>query len=471
MDSKIQSETDVLDRRRRYLLIAAMAGSLSMIMIDLTIVAVALPAIGEELKLGQSALQWVLNSYVLVLASMVALGGRLGDLLGKRTAFLLGVGIFGVASLICGFAPTGEVLIASRIVQGIGAVLMQPASAAIVLSAAPPKERGKTMAIYVGVPLLFMSLGPVVGGFITEVFGWRWTLYLNVPISLGVIALTLWVKPSNARSGDRRIDPLATALLLISLPLLVGGIQQSGAWGVFDTKTIALVVGGLIGCMLFVWRQKFVSTPTLHLELFRDRGFFACALLLFVMQFSMAGGLIQLSLFAQDSLGFDPLKTGLSILPLMIPVLLVVHVAGRVYDRSGVRLGAVVGAIGSTIGLVVLGAGIWHETYWLMAVGMVALGGSSPFVTMPANTEGLARVGLERRAQASGLMQTARQGGATLGIAVFAAMEAGISPSSIGIAEAFWVGASITALGAVVAWFFAPKMPFSRVVPSVATAP
>lgn len=464
-------EPTVLEPRRRRFLIAAMAGSLAMIMIDLTIVAVALPAIGEDLGLGETSLQWVINAYVLVLASTVALGGRLGDILGKRTAFLIGVSIFGIASLLCGLAPTGEWLIVSRVVQAIGAVLMQPASAAIVLSASPPEARGKTMAIYVGVPLVFMSLGPVVGGVITETIGWRWNLYLNVPIAIAIIAMTLWIKPPNARGSDRRIDPIATALLLLSLPLLVGGIQQSAAWGIVDVKTIGCVTGGVVAAVLFLWRQRSVATPTLHLELFRDRGFLACAVLLFAMQFSMAGGLIQLSLFAQDVLGYEPLEAGLSILPLMIPVLFVVHVAGRAYDRSGVRRSAVLGAVGSALGLAIMGGGIFLETYWVIAVGMVALGSSSAFVTMPANTEALARVGFEHRAQASGLMQTARQLGATLGIAVFAAMSAASESSSVGIAWAFWFGTVLVAGGALVAWAFAPTQPFSRATPSVATAP
>jgi EmrB/QacA subfamily drug resistance transporter len=448
-----------------------MAGSLSMIMIDMTIVAVALPDIGREFGMSSTALQWVLNAYVLVLASTVALGGRLGDIFGKRTAFLAGVTVFALASLACGLAPSGEFLIGARVVQGLGAILMQPASAAIVLSAARPEARGKTMAIYVGVPLLFMSLGPIVGGAITEFFGWRWNLYLNVPIAIAVIALTLVVRPSNSRHREGRLDPLATGLLLVSLPLLVGGVQQSAAWGLLDGRTLGLVAAGVLGLWLFIQRQKHLATPTLHLELFRDRAFLACAVLLFVVQFSIAGGLIQLSLYAQNVLGFDPLLTGVSILPLMIPVLFVVHVAGRAYDRSGVRGSAVKGAIGSVVGLLVMGAGVWQAEYWVIAVGMVFLGGSSSFVTMPANTEGLARVGVERRAQASGLLQTSRQAGATLGIAVFAAAGAAVHSAKDGVACGFVIGAVVTAIGAVVAWRYAPETPFRNQVPSGATGP
>ena len=392
--------------------------------------AVALPEIADELKLSGTALHWVLNAYVLILASTVALGGRIGDRLGRPRVFLGGMVIFALASLGCGLAQDSTTLLASRIIQGIAAVLMQPASAAIVLSSAPPESRGKVMGIYVGIPLLFMSFGPVLGGFITSELGWRWAFFINLPVALTAIVLTLIVRPRDPGATRDRIDPLATLLLLLALPALVGGVQQSASWGFLDRRTIGLLVAGFVAFLLFLWRQSRTSNRVLHLELFRDRGFLADGLLLLLVQFSLTGSLIQLSIYAQLVLGFDPIRAGLSILPLMLPILLLVHVSGRLYDRKGVRLPASAGAAGSALGLGVMAIGAYLDAYWVLAIGMFILGTSCSFVTMPANTDGMARVELQRRGQASGLLQTCRQTGVTLGIAFFTASGALVRPGA-----------------------------------------
>lgn len=455
---------EISDRRRR-LIVLAMTGSLSMIMIDMTLLAVALPEIGKDLVIGEAALQWVINAYVLVVASTVALGGRIGDFLGKPQSFVCGTIVFAVASLACGLATSGEFLIAARIVQGLAAALMQPASAAIVLSVARPEARGKTMAFYIGIPLLFLTFGPALGGMITEYVGWRWNFYINLPIAALTVSLALITRPPKIRGDRNRIDPLAVILLLVSLPALVGSVQQAPEWGFTDYRTIGLFLAGLFGLFLFYWRQKFTKYPVLHLSLFNDLGFLASGLLLFLVQFSLAGSLIHLSIFAQEQLGFDPLKAGLSILPLMIPVLLVIHVAGRVYDYVGVRLPAILGTIGTSIGLAIMGVGMMKVSYGLMVVGMVILGISSSFVTMPANTDAMARVDFSLRAQASGLMQTCRQLGTAMGIAVYFAvnMFAGIP------GVAFIIGGCVTSLGILVAALWSPSAPFSSGAPSGAT--
>ncbi len=278
------------------------------------------------------------------------------------------------------------------------------------------------MAVYVGIPLVFLATGPVLGGFITEYVGWRWNFFLNLPVALGAIVLTLISRVNSPRVQGDSIDPIATFLLVGSLPLLVIGLQQSTIWGYGDTRTVSLVLGGVGGFLLFIWRQKKAAHPTLHLELFHDRAFLCSCILLFLSQFALTGSLVQLAVFAQVVLGFDSARAGLSILPLMLPILFMVHFAGRTYDRKGVRVPVVIGSICSGIGLAVMGFGALQQSYLVMAIGMVILGMSSAFVTMPANTEGMARVGPERRAQASGLLQTFRQSGAAFGVAIFTAI-------------------------------------------------
>ena len=373
--------------------------------------------------------------------------------------------LFALASLACGLATSGEFLIFARIVQGLAAALMQPASSAIVVSTAPPEARGKTMAFYLGIPLLFLTIGPALGGLITEFVGWRWNFFINLPIALIAVVLALSVRLPALRSPRRKIDLLGVVLLLIGLPAVVAGIQQAPEWGFLDLRTAVLLFGGVLVLVLFLWRQKYSRDPVLHLELFRDRGFLSSGLLLMVVQFSLAGSLIQLSIFAQTVLGFDPLQAGLAILPLMIPVLFLIHVAGRTYDRRGVRLPAMLGAGGSAIGLAVIAVGTMYASYPIMAGGMVLLGLSCSFVTMPANTDGMARISAQQRAQASGLLQTCRQIGSALGIAVFFAV--GSFSGSTGMA--ILVGAAVTALGILIAACWSPSAPFSREVPSVST--
>ena len=454
-----------LSAGRRRLIIFAMTGSLSMIMIDMTLLAVALPEIGKELAMSETALQWVLNAYVLALAATAALGGRIGDLLGKPQMFVVGTIVFALASLACGLAMSDGFLIAARIIQGLAAALMQPASSAIVMSSAPPEARGKTMALYVGIPLLFLTIGLAIGGLITEYVGWRWNFFINLPVALIAVVLALFARLPSLRRERMKLDPLAVVLLLVSLPAVVSGIQQAPEWGFLDIRTMSLCVGGLVGLTLFIWRQRCTKNPVLHLDLFKDRGFLASGLLLLIVQFSLTGSLIHLSIYAQSELGFDPLKAGLAVLPLMIPVLFLIHLAGRAYDRFGVRLPAILGAAGSSVGLAVMGIGMMMSSYIVIAVGMVVLGASCTFVTMPANTDGMARIGDAQRAEASGLLQTARQVGSTLGIAVFFAVGSLIANPG----AALLVGAGVTALGILIAACWASSREVSREVPSGAT--
>ncbi|MFM8783825.1 MAG: MFS transporter, partial [Phycisphaerales bacterium] len=189
---------------RRWLVLAAMTGSLSMIFIDMTVVGVALPRIGAGLGMVDGAQAWIVTSYLLTLASLMALGGRMGDLLGKVRAFLAGVVLFAVASVVCADARDGTQMIVGRVLQGIAACLMQPASGALVIGAFAPGERGKAMAAYVGLPLVFMAIGPAAGGWVVEHFGWPWVFWLNLPVAAAAIALTRVARPHDPPSAVPR---------------------------------------------------------------------------------------------------------------------------------------------------------------------------------------------------------------------------------------------------------------------------
>lgn len=422
------------DQPRRWLTLIAMTGSLSMIFIDVTVVGVALPQIQADLGMGDATIQWVVTIYTLVMACSVALCGRAADAVGRVPAFVAGVIIFAIASVACGSATSAGMLIAARAIQGAGAALMQPASSALVIGAFAPGSRGKAMGVYVGIPLLFMVVGPLIGGAITEAASWRWCFWVNLPIALAALVMTAVARPADRRGPPRRVDPIAAALLVLGLPALVLGVQQGPEWGwlapwlggteFLAARAISGLPLALTGAMLlvfFVRSQWRAAEPLLAVGLFRDRGLLANAIVLFLMQFSMTGLLIQGSVYAQEVLLFEPRRAGASLLPLLVPTLFVVHVAGRLYDRVGVRTPSMIGTALASIGGLVAGAGAWQQSYPIIACGFVVMGCGIGFVMSPTSTDSLSRVPAEARAQVSGLMQTMRHVGGTTGLAVIGA--------------------------------------------------
>lgn len=413
---------------RRGLVLVAMTGSLSMIFVDITVVGIALPEIGRDLSLDDTGLNWVVNAYMLALAATMAIGGRFGDLLGKARAFAIGVSLFAVASALCGFATTGEMLIAGRVGQGLAACLMQPASSSLVIEHFAPGERGKAMAVYVGIPMLFMSLGPALGGVIAQSIGWPWVFWINLPVAAATLLLLKAARPRSPRSEDRAIDWLGAAILLAGLPLVVWAIQEAGTLSgdgsprAFTPPVMGAFAAGAVLIALFVRRQLRIEHPLLRLRLFADRQLLSNAILIGLTQLSMAALVVQGSLFAQRVLGLTPFRAGLSMLPLMLPILVLVHVSGRRYDRVGVRPVATFGTLAATIGLVIQGFGFLTERYIPIAIGLAILGAGIAFIMSPANTDALSRASNETRGQVSGLVQTFRQLGGTIGVAAAAAI-------------------------------------------------
>ena len=412
---------------RRWMILLVMTGSLAMVMLDTTIVAVSLPSIQANLPdVSQNLLEWVVVAYMVVLASFMALGGHLGDLFGKPKMFFIGVVGFGIASMLCGLAWSGSSLIFFRVVQGLFAVIMQPASSAIVIGSFAPEDRGKAMAVYAGIPLLFLTAGPVLGGVITEYASWRYCFLINVPIALIVGIAVVVLKPNNPGRRGTRFDWWGAALLGMGLPSLIIPIQQSSVWGWDDPWTLGLIVLGLIILTCFVRRELRVEEPIVSLRLFGDKVFLGDSMLLFVTQASVTGITIFIAIHLQVVMGYSPDQAGLAMLPVLIPAAIMIHFAGRWYDRSGGCWPVTSGGIVVTAGLAVLAIGTGMQFYPIMAVGMGLVGVGIPFVQLPANTDGMARVENSKRGMASGVLQTCRQFGAAIGIAMMGAVIAGV---------------------------------------------
>ena len=429
-----------------------MTGSLSMIMLDSTIIGVALPHIQKSLEMDATARAWSINGYLVAMASWVALGGRLGDRIGRVVAFRIGVVGFVAASIACALAPSGWFFVAARIGQGLFAATMQPASAAIVIDSFPTQQRGRAMATYAGISLLFLAAGPLIGGAFVEYASWQWCFWLNVPIALVSLSLTLALQLHVPRGALRRTDWLSALLLCSGIPIFIFGMQDIGLRGVLSAQTWMSTLIGAAILFTFARRQYQLAQPLIDLRLLRDRGFLGDALVLFFLQAINVGQAIYGSLFMQTVLGFTPFQAGLGSLPLLIPVLVIVHFAGRLYDRRGPRLPLLIGLSFATLGTLVEAGGVYYLSYPTLAVGMFLFGTGCGFAMSPANADALGRVAPQQRGEASGIVQTMRQVGATTGIAAMVIVmhlipETGeLSPLAFALGFALHIGLTATAL-------------------------
>lgn len=388
-----------------------------MIFIDQTVVSVALPVMQRDLAVSQSGLQWIVNAYVLALASTVALGGKIGDSLGRVRAFIVGIVLFAIASTICGFAPSQLILISARAFQGIAAGLMIPASAAIVVDSFDIHERGKAMAIYVGVAQAFLAIGPLLGGALTEYLSWRWVFWINIPIGVLAIVLTYFSKPLQTMTEKQHVSITYAAMLIVGLVGLVFGIQQGHTFGWTSFQTLGTIFGGLILLILFAYLQTKSERPLIQFKLFNDPAFTADTILLFCIQFSMISIIVFGAIYLQDILDFSPLEAGFALMPIIISVVIMSQVSGRLLDRVGVRIPALFGAALIAIGFLSQAPFLVKEEFLWILPGMILLGLGIGLVMVATNTDALNRAPSRYRAQASGLVQTIRQMGATIGLA------------------------------------------------------
>ncbi|MSQ90634.1 MAG: MFS transporter, partial [Phycisphaerales bacterium] len=328
--------------------------------------------------------------------------------------------------------------------------------AAIVVDSFPPNQRGRAMATYAGISLLFLAAGPLIGGALVQYASWEWCFWLNIPIATAAITLTVALKLHIPRSVPRATD-LASAIALCSgIPLVVIGLQDIGlrGWHAPGAWIPALAGAGLLA--FFCRRQFRLTQPLIDLPLLRDRRLLGNALVLFCLQAINIGQAIYGALYLQTVLGFTPLEAGLGSLPLLAPVLVVVHFAGRFYDRRGPRPPILIGLCAAVIGTIIQAIGVFSLSYPVMAVGMTLLGIGCGMAMSPANADALGRVSPQQRGEASGIVQTMRQLGATSGIAAtvmvmhFVPQTDELAPMAFSLGFGLHIVLAITAL--VCAW-------------------
>jgi EmrB/QacA subfamily drug resistance transporter len=405
---------------RKWWTLGAMCFALFMIMLDNTVVNVALPSIQRSLHTTLGNLEWTVNAYTLTFGVLLVTGGRMGDIFGRRRMFLSGVVLFAVSSAAIGLAPSDSLLIAGRAIQGVGAAFMMPATLSIITNTFPAAERGRAIGTWAGVSALALALGPVVGGALTQYVSWRAIFFINVPVAVGAVAVTLFAThESRDETIDRTIDIPGIATLSIGLTALILALVESTSWGWGSTKVIALLAIAAIGLVGFILVElKYSAAPMVQFEFFKSRTFFGANLVAFIVSFAMLAMFFLTALYIQNILGYSPLQAGVRFLPTTLMIVLIAPIAGRLADRIGPRPPMVVGLALTTLSLflqtrITVSSGYTDllPAFFLMGIGMA-------LVMSPMSTAAMNAVPATKAGVASGILSMNRMVGGTFGVAL-----------------------------------------------------
>lgn len=389
----------------RALLVLCLANYL--VLLDTTIVNTAAPDLMADLGSGLDAVLWIINAYLITFAALLVLFGRLGDRAGPRRLFVGGLGLFVLTSALCALAPDVGWLVAARAGQGVGAALLVPQSLTLISIIFPPRRRGAAFGVFTAVGGVAAVSGPVLGGVLITEFGWRSVFLLNLPVGLAGAVMAVWCVPEVRNRVRPRFDPVGAALITLGLVVLVYALVESGSPWLY-------AAAGLLAAAFLLWERRHPE-PLVPLGLYRDRHYRVATVITLVLSFSLAGFLLAYVVYTQDTLGMNPLMSGVSALPWTVALSVVAPVAGRFADRIGGR--ALIGA-----GLVAFGAGIAcfgiagpaPASGW----ALVAIGVGQGLAIAPTTTEALRHIHADHAGAASGVLNTARQVGAAVGAAV-----------------------------------------------------
>jgi EmrB/QacA subfamily drug resistance transporter len=420
------------DSNRRWWALGAMCFALFMIMLDNTVVNVALPSIQRGLHASTSSLEWTVNAYTLSFAVLLVTGGRLGDIFGRRRMFLFGVSVFAASSFMIALSQSDTWLIAFRALQGVGSGFMMPATLSIITNTFDAHERGRAIGTWAGVSAMALAIGPVVGGFLVEEVSWQSIFLLNIPVAVLAIFVTLFaVRESRDETAVREIDVPGVASLSIGLAALVLTLVKGNAWGWGSTRVLALFAVAVIGLATFVIIEPRRRAPMVDFSFFRSRSFFGANVVAFIVSFTMFATFFSLALYMQDILRFSPLQTGLRFLPTTICVMFAGPVAGRLADRIGSRPLMTGGLLAVSASMFWMTGITTHSSYGYLVVSFVLQGLGIGFVMSPMSTAAMNAVDRTKAGVASGILSMTRMVGSTFGVAALGAIIATVGRNQL----------------------------------------
>ncbi|MGH2939916.1 MAG: MFS transporter [Solirubrobacterales bacterium] len=457
---------------QRFRVLWPLVPAMAMVMIDFTIVSISASTIAGDLHLSETAVQWLVTAYALSTAAFVALGGKLGDILGHRSTCIAGIVIFAGASLFCGLVPDGSIstawLVVFRLIQGIGAGLLIPSATVLVLDAFPSEERGKGLAVFFIVAGLFTAIGPIAGSYLTQYWTWRAIFWINVAVAAFALIEFKFAKLPNVKR-PAKLDVQGAVLLVVGMGLTVLGIQESTEWGWDSPATIGSIIIGLLvlGAFVAYERRADNENPLIDVNALIANRPFAVDNLLTMLAFGPWLAVFFFgSLYFQVAVGQEPTQAGFSILTMFYTFFIAARVGGGWMDKFGPKKPVVFGFLLGAIGMVVWGGELSELSHGATLAGMLLTGAGFGLIFSPLNTDALNRLPDSMRGQGSGVVQTFRNFGSAVGMAIMGSIVAGATnltgpegPGNFAAAmeKAWYVGAGMLAVGWVIANKFMPE--------------
>jgi len=447
------------EERRKWWTLAAVSFGLFMIMLDNTVVNVALPAIQKDLGATLSQLQWIVTGYALTFAALMLIGGKLADAYGRRLIFVIGIVIFTLASLWCGLSDTSEMLIVARIVQGAGAALMNPATLSIISATFPPKQRGAAIGIWAGVSALALAIGPLVGGLLTEHLSWHWIFFINVPVGVVAIVASFLLITESKDETHESLDLPGLGTSALGLFALTYGLIEANAYGWTSARIVGSFAVAVISLVSFVIIERRRRYPMLDLTLFRSGTYTGANVSMLLVALSMFGVFFFVSLYMQNVLGYSAVQAGAAFLPMTVLIILIAPIAGKASDRFGSRWLM-------TIGMVLLGVQLLYfsqltttSDFWNLLPGFILGGFGMAMAMTPTAAAATRAVPVHKSGVGSAVLNAMRQVGGSVGIALMGAIVAnqasgrpGVEGFMAGFERALIVAAVIAFVGSIVAF-------------------
>lgn len=405
--------------RGRWWALVALAFCLLVITLDMTVLNVALPTLARDLRATESQLQWMVDAYTLVYASLVLLGGSLGDRFGRKRMLQLGLLLFGAGSLWSALSGSANLLIIARGFMGIGGALIMPATLSLVTNIFVGEERGRAIGIIQGISGVGVVIGPLLGGFLLDHFSWGVIFLINVPVVLLAIPVCAWLVPESKDPLASRLDPLGALFSISGMFSLLYGIIEAPTYGLSDPRILVTLALALVLLTSFVLWERHTSTPMLDLSIFRTAAISASVLALALASFGMTGGLFFLTQYLQLVLGYTPLVAGLSFTPLILGLLIASIALSPLLDRLiGARFTITTGLLVAAISIALFALLTIHTSYLETAAILFLLGFGLGITMVPATTAIMNSLPLNRAGVGSAATDTAQETGNALGVAI-----------------------------------------------------